>query len=93
MADGPHYNTHEVDRREHNDQAMAKRTLGIHYDYLKEEYGVPGLIEGGKVPVFIDPITKEQIERQTKLLGIIVKHLECMTQEVFTEEDLEDEYN
>ena len=42
MADGPHYHTGEVDRREHNDVAMAKRTLQVGFDYESGDYKVVG---------------------------------------------------
>jgi len=93
MADGPHYQTHEVQRREHNDQAMAKRTLNISYDYINSEYVVPGVLKDGRVPVFTDPEILEGIQEQTETLKLILLHMEKQSGEVFTKEDLEDDYN
>jgi len=83
----------QVHRDEHNDHALAKRTLNIGFDYENGEYVVSKLLEDGRVAVFTDPLLLENIERQTALISILIKHLECLTDEVYTEEDIKDDYN
>jgi hypothetical protein len=92
MSSSSNKRDEQVHRDEHNDVALAKRTLSVGYDYDKGEYAVAGIMTDGRVPVLTDPLLLENIEKQSRLLSILIKHLECLTDEVFTEEDIKDDY-
>ena len=91
MAEGPHYHDGEIHRREHNDIAMAKRVLNVGFDYEAGEYAASGTLKDGRVPVFTDPTLLEELKEQTKLLKLLVKHMEYTTEQVYSEEDIEDD--
>jgi len=51
MADGPHYKTGEIGRREHNDVAMSKKCLMVLYNSTSDVYEVGRVNDGGALSV------------------------------------------
>lgn len=84
-------NAEEISRREHNEVAMAKRVIGILYDYINEEYRVPGADKNGNALVKgVESVSiRETLESIENLLKTFLKHMECITQSEFntTEEE------
>ena len=82
--------TENYDNSEHNPSALAKRVLNIGYDYKTGTYKVPGLVGEGAVKVQLDVQTLSLLKNINKNLGLMVAHLEHVTGEQITSEELKD---
>jgi len=92
MADEGHYHSFQMDRREHNDVAMAKRVLQVLFDYASGEYKVPGIDEGNNATVK-EKNSDEVSDRLSKIesiLKLLLHHAELVTGHELREHDLGD---
>lgn len=78
-------------RDEHNDKALAKRTLGVGFDYENGKYVVTGVDADG-VSTVKDArsiLIEERLVVIEKTMRLLLIHAEFATGETYTEEDLE----
>lgn len=85
-----HKRDEQVHRDEHNDVALAKRSLGVGFDYKEGEYKVIGVDSDGNATVkdrySLD--VEQRLKEIELLLRTLVIHAELITDTFLKEEDL-----